>query len=293
VIAEIDGPLLVEGIAVLGERIFVGAVQGRTILVLDGGQATFRPLTTEPLLGVYGLIADPRRNAVWAATADPPPGRGIIASELVGIDAASGKVFGRFALPQGPGHRQLGDLTVAANGAIYASDSGGGAVFVLYPGATALQTLVKPGLMRSPQGLAFLGEQLVVADYSTGLKRIDRRNGAVEAFPGGDLRGVDGLCRWKTKLIAIQNGGMKPRVVRLDLAEALQEVVGAEVLVEGAPLIDPSLGHVVSDDLYFIGRSQWGDFEDDGRPRPSIGPTRIMRLALSSSSAASPAPPGS
>jgi hypothetical protein len=279
-IAEIPGPLLVEGIAVMAERIFVGAVQGRTLLVRDRGQAIFRPFTAEPLLGVYGLAADPRRNAVWAATASPPPTRGVIASELVGLDAATGRVFARFPLPEGPSHRQLGDLIIAANGTIYASDSRGGAILVLYPGATALQTLVKPGIIRSPQAFALLGEQLVVADYSTGLKRIDRRNGAVETFPGGDLRGVDGLCRWKAKLVAIQNGGAKPRIVRMDLAEAQQEVVGAEVLVEGQPLTEPTLGQVVGDDLYFVGRSQWDDFDDDGRPKAGIGPTRIMRLAL-------------
>lgn len=272
--AEIPGPLLLEGIAHDGRRLYLGAVKGRSILTLDrGGRPSI--LLREPLLGVFGLACDAARSRLWAATSLlDEPGR----SELVAIDTARRRAVARYAPPPGHPAAQFGDVALSPAGEVFVSDSKGGAVLRLRKGATTLETLLPPGKLRSPQGMVVSGDRLILADYATGLHQVDLQSGALSAIPGATIRGVDGLVAWKGDLIAIQNGGAAPRVIRIKLPAG--EGPSAEILYEGGVLIEPTLGVVLGDRLLFIGRSQWGEADAKGDLKPGYGPTRVMTLGL-------------
>jgi hypothetical protein len=267
-VAEIPGPLLLEGIAHDGRRLYLGAVAGRKVLSLDrGGRLWTSPFPD--LLGVFGLVSQGAR--LWAATADlSQPGR----SELVELDPGRGRVIARHKPPPGNPAALFGDLAASPAGDVFVSDSKGGAILRLKRGGKALETLVPPGRLKSPQGMVVDGQSLVIADYATGLHRVDLATGASTPIDGMNIRGVDGLCAHRSGLIAIQNGASTPRVIRLAPGQP------PAILYEGGVLIEPTLGTIVGDRLLLIGRSQWGEANDKGEVRPGAGPTRVMSLAL-------------
>lgn len=287
VLHQIPGPLLIEGIAYDGRRLYLGAVKGRKVISLDKGG---RPSTVIEGLrfGVFGMACD-AKGVLWAATADPDDRK----SELLAIEPARRRIIARYAPPtqdrMGP---VFGDVALASNGAVYVSDSKGGGVAVLAPGAKSLDWLVPPNAFappgspppsadqsfRSPQGMVARTADVIVADYSQGLFRVDRQNGRRTSIPGGDLRGVDGLTACRGGLVAIQNGGRVPRVLKLTLTgDAITKV---DVVAEGGALHEPTLGVVFGERLLFIGHSQWGDLDDKGALSPGAAATAVMGLDL-------------
>jgi hypothetical protein len=269
VVAEIPGPYLIEGIAHDGRRLYLGSIARGCIFTLEHGRA--KVLGVGPLHGVFGMAFGGSR--LWAATAELAIDD---RTELVGIDLQRGRIASRYAPPSGVEEASLGDVTTGPAGDVFVSDSKG-SVLRLSREAGRLEVLVARGKLRSPQGMVVDGSSLIVADYATGLHRVDLATGSVTAMEGGAIRGVDGLVRHGADLIAIQNGGSRPRVIRIPIARPAE----AEILVEGGVLIEPSLGTVVGDRLLFIGRSQWGEANEVGEVQPiGAGPTRIMSLNL-------------
>lgn len=108
-------------------------------------------------------------------------------------------------------------------------------------------------------------------------------SGRTVAPEGVELRGIDGLARWGDRIIAIQNGARTPRLLRLTLAPDWIAITGREALIEGARLSEPTTGYIEAGDrLVFVSRSQWTDFDRDGRPTsPTPAPAAVSRLSLS------------
>src|SRR5690606_27037266 len=133
------------------------------------------------------------------------------------IEVDSGRVLARYPAPT-PG-RMLGDVTLAPDGTVYVA---GDDLFQLRPGSEALEVLLPVGQMRSPQGMAVTpdGAALIVADYSSGLWRVDRASGAaarLAAPSNASLIGVDGLISDGRSVFALQNGAAPQRVLKLTL----------------------------------------------------------------------------
>jgi hypothetical protein len=88
------------------------------------------------------------------------------------------------------------------------------------------------------------------------------------------VNGIDGLYLVGHTLIAIQNGTMPERVVRLELDAALSRVERWEpVESRSAGLGDPTHGVVVGPTFYFIANSGWDRFNDDGTVKPDVRAT--------------------
>jgi len=275
-------------------RWLVSQVAGRTVLSVDGSGAV------EPFLdagtdagGVLGLAWSPGASRLWAATASLPPavagapdGASTPPPALLRIDPATGRVTARFEVPGGP-EAAPGDLAVASDGTVFVSDSTRGALLVLRGGNGEVQTLLAPGTVGSPQGLVVSpdGRTVVVTDYPSGLWRVDATSGAAVRLPtpeGASLIGIDGLILDGRRIYAIQNGVAPQRLLRIDLNADWTAIDGIEVLAANLPEIDePTTGIVLDGDLVFVARSQWSDFDGEGRPRTQdMAPARIMRLAL-------------
>ena len=102
------------------------------------------------------------------------------------------------------------------------------------------------------------------------------------------LNGLDGLyLRSARELIAVQNGTVPPRVLRLRLDDTGDRVLFAEVLARGAALLgDPTHGALVSDGagdaFVLLAHSGWGVFGADGAPKPGEPreAPRLLRLEL-------------
>lgn len=291
-LAAIPGGGLVESVArdETRGRWLVAMIRGRTIMALDDAGEVSPFLAPEAEIGgVLGLAMDARAGVLWAATAPLPPavhGRAAdaqpLASDLLKIDLASGQVLARYPAPAGD--QMLGDVTLAPDGTVYVA---GGDLFQLRPGGEALEVLTPAGRMRSPQGMAVTpdGAALIVADYSSGIWRVDRTSGAatrLEAPANASLIGVDGLISDGRFLYALQNGVAPQRVLKLTPAAGWSRIEAVEVLAANLTQLDePTTGLVRDGELVFVSRSQWSDFDGEGAPRtPTPEPALISRLRL-------------
>ncbi|MBU1539860.1 MAG: hypothetical protein KKC29_04470 [Alphaproteobacteria bacterium] len=298
-VAGIDGSVIAESL-VRDEtrgRWLVSQVRGRTIVAMadDGTVSDF--LGADPDTGaILGMAVDAGSGVLWAATSPLPPAvHGLLADAtrpapaLLKIDLATAAVLARLALPAGPPERGPGDIVRAADGTIYVADSLTGDILVLPSGGSALGTLLPAGTLGSPQGMVVTpdGTALIVADYSSGLWRIDRTTGAARrlAAPAdASLIGIDGLTTDGGVLYGFQNGVAPQRVLTLTLTpDADWTAIGAvEVLAANLPMIDePTTGLVRNRELVFVSRSQWSDFGGDGaQTTPTPAPAIIARLPL-------------
>lgn len=294
---RINGAVLVESLVrdEPGARWLVSQIRGRTIVALSDDGTVSRFLGDDPAIGgVVGMALDSEAGLLWAATSPLAPSvHGLEAGtlrpvpSLLKIDLATGAVLARLEAPASPTERSLGDIVRTADGAIHVADAATGDILSLPPGGSALETLVPGGTLGSPQGMVPTpdGTALIVADYSSGLWRVDRRTGSAQrlAAPSdASLIGVDGLTSDGTILYGFQNGVAPQRVLKLTLDEGWTAVSAVDVLAANLPMIDePTTGLVRNGELVFVSRSQWGDFDGDGAqitlsPEPAI----IARLPL-------------
>lgn len=294
IVGQIEGAYLAEGVAfdARRNRYLISGVHGRTIVQVRREKSLSRYLAASPDIdSVQGLAVDEPRGLLWAATSARPQGKDIPADRkgragVLKIDLASGRVLARYDAPRAA-DRALGDITVGADGTVYASDSIAGEVWRLKPGAAALDRILAPNTLASPQSMVVTpdGRGLIIADYPSGLHVLDLATGQVSRLPvpaNASLIGTDGLIRDGNDLIAFQNGTNPQRVVRLKLDPGFTRVTAWSVLAANLPnLEEPTSGVVVGDDLVFVARSQWTDFKDDGTlRRDPPGPAVIARLKL-------------
>jgi sugar lactone lactonase YvrE len=296
-VARIEGAVIAESLVrdEMRGRWLVSQVRGRTIIALadDGTTADF--LGADPGIGgVLGMAVDAGGGLLWAATSPLPPAVHGLADEaarpapaLLKIDLATGVVLARLAPPPGPPERGLGDIVRAPDGTIYVADSMTGDILRLAPGGSALETLLPAGTLGSPQGMVVTpdGAALIVADYSSGLWRVDRATGAavrLSAPADASLVGIDGLATDGRAIYGFQNGVAPQRVLKLTPDAGWSALDAVEVLAANLPMIDePTTGLVRNGELVFVSRSQWSDFGGDGaQTTPTPAPAIIARLPL-------------
>ena len=267
---------LIEGIAwdSARNRLFVGSILDRRLLVRQG-RAWRRVPTRAPLGGVFGMAIDSPRRRLWVANsgADPMPDSDSAFSGLVAIDLDRLREVRRIALPGA----RLGDVAVAADGTLFASDSRSGAIYRCPPGCVRLAVLVPGGLLRSPQGLVVWpdGRRLYVADYSAGLFRIDldrpgfdaaRDLNPLSACRPQMLEGIDGLLLYRGDLLAIQNGTRPMRIVRISLDPDGRRVTGVAPVEQNAgDWTEPTLGTIVGGELAYVD-GHWPRYGEGGNP---------------------------
>jgi hypothetical protein len=281
---------LIEGIAwdQATRRLFAGSVIDRRLLVREGvdrhllvseGEDWREVPTAAPIGGVFGTAVDAPRRLLWLASsaADPMPRPESAFSGLVAIDLETLRESRRIAVPGA----RLGDVAVAPDGTVFASDGRSGAIYRCRPGCAEAETLIPPGLLKSPQGMVAWpgGRLLYVADYAMGLFRIDlgsRRIRPVFAHLPLMLDGIDGLVRNGRRLLAIQNGTRPVRIVAISLDNGARRVSDLRVLEQGGEgWGEPTLGTMIGDSLAYIADGQWerygpgGALTDGGAPRPT------------------------
>ncbi len=291
-----------EGLANDGKGWLLSTVSGRTILRIGpaGGE---RFLEADGATGaLFGMAADTKRGLLWAAEAwgqGVPGGSGPSRTGLLKVSLAGGRILARFALPDSGGKHQLGDVAIAGDGAVYATDSVEGGVWRLQPDGAQLERVVAPGQMMSPQGMAFCpGETaMIVADYSTGLHRVELASGKVQPLGGlrTGLAGTDGLVAapdfdfnlkraspLPMAVIVTQNGVLPQRVMLLRISPDCRVVEDAAVLAAGrSGMDDLTLAAVSGDEVVFVGHARWAARGADGRLTTAApAPIQLWSLTL-------------
>jgi sugar lactone lactonase YvrE len=271
--------LLTEGIAYdsVTRAFLVGSVHRRKILRVDrkGAITEFVGPGGGGLWAPLGMRVDPARRALWVASAAVPQMTGYAPADsfrsgLFRFDLASGKLSGRFPVPDDAKPHALGDVIVTRAGDAYATDSRSPIIYRVRTGADSLEAFVASPLLLSAQGLALDADErtLYVADYARGILRVDLATREVTPVPASDdmlVLGTDGLYLVGGALIAIQNGVTPHRVARFTLDLAGKRIESVTVLERArSDYAEPTLGVVVGNELYYVANSQWEQFRDDG-----------------------------
>jgi sugar lactone lactonase YvrE len=239
--------------------------------------------------GAFALAVDPVRGVLHVTVAAVPQAEGFRKADegrsaLVTLRLEDGGELARH-VPSSVGPHLLGDLTLTPDGTVLVSDALAGTVYRLPPGGGALEALVPARTFASPQTPALSPEQrlVYVPDWTLGLFVLPLAGGVPEPVAGPDdlvTGGIDGLALAPGGLIAVQNGIVAPRLVRLWLSPDGRRVTRWKVLARGPELGDPT--HVVATRRGALALidSGWGRFDDDGGLRPGAPPTRPRLLGL-------------
>lgn len=284
---------IIEGVAFRAKtgEYFFGDARQRCVWIrrLDGSVQRFSP-TDAGLLGAFGLAVDETRGSLWAATSAVREMEGYQPADrnraaLVAFALADGEIRRVAALPaDGAGHL-LGDLTMAADGTVYATDSLAPVIWRLPPGAVQPKRWLESEEFQSLQGLAVVadGKALLVSDYANGMFVIDLATRVIRSLaspPETTLVGIDGIAVAPDgSVVAVQNGIEPRRVVRLWIDAAWRVITRLDVLERGHPaMADLTLGALVGDRFVFVGNAGWDRFGPGGPADASV-PRAVPILA--------------
>ncbi len=266
---------IIEGIAFRDRTgdLFLGDVHQRCIWRRDrDGRVTRYSAEDEELLGVFGLALDETRQTLWAATSAVAEMSGFTPEQkgraaLAAFSLVTGEFRRVVEVPSDGRDHVLGDLVVAPDGTIYATDSAAPIIWRYLPGAEEMEKLVEYPAFVSLQGLVLTNRTLIVADYANGLFAIDLSESApvVRAFaspPNTTLLGLDGLAPAPDGLFAVQNGVTPQRLLRITLSADLTSISLVTVLASGLPRMhDLALLTLVNGRPTFIANAGWENFD--------------------------------
>lgn len=286
VFAELPGRLgIFEGIAFRPKTsdLFLSDVYHRCVWRRDSeGRIARFTAPDETLFGMFGLVVDETRNALWVAMTALPEMQDYTEemkghAALAEFNLATSELRRVIPLPGDSQEHGLGDIVLAKNGTLYLSDSKAPIIWELAPGEEELFKFVESPLFSSLQGMVIVDRTLIVADYDNGLFAVDlARDGAVRALgrpQNTTLVGIDGLTLLPDGIAATQNGVDPQRVLRLRLAPDQQSIADVTVLAAAQPgMTDLALVASINDRPTYIAGSGWDDYAPavltDRQPRP-------------------------
>lgn len=282
-----DTDLVPESIALdaVSGQLYAGSLAREAIVTVaaDGSVKDFGALARRGVTQVLGIKIDSAARTLWAnVKLRQPTG----AAALLRIRLADGEVLGSYEV-SGPGTQShlLNDLDFGPRGEVYVTDSEGGAVYRLEPGAAALQPLATtPALrLRYPNGIAVSpdGTRLYVA-HVWGIAVVDLASGRwkpLAATSGVPLCCIDGMYAVNDALLVIQPlldvEGVALIALRGDSA------VFSRPLERQHPAYDfPTTGALVGRDFLYVASSQLRRVAPDGTLRPATAPKRSLVLRL-------------
>jgi len=272
-----DGAALFEGIAVDGAEAFAGSVRERRIVRIEGGVAKdFIAAKSGGLFSVFGLAIDKPRGLLWAASTasslTPDLDEGELGEAGVfAFDLETGEPKVKALLPADV-KAAIGDVAIAADGTVYASDGANGALWRLKPGSEKLERVFDDPRFVAPQGLVVSADQrfLIVADYAMGLYVINLETAkmtSISAASSVTTLGIDGLSLADDgTIVATQNGISPERVVALTFDPDFVRLEKLRILAANSPLHDGiALAAAAGPFVYYIANAPWGRIGEDGK----------------------------
>lgn len=217
------------------------------------------PDAANGLTSLFGVMADDAKGLLWACN-NPnmftgQQGR----SSLLAFDLATGALSGRYDFPEGPA--ACNDIAVAADGAVWVSETAGGRMFVLQPNANELALFAAGQELVGIDGIAFAADgALYINNVRSGLfQRVNRKTdgsyaGLTDLTLPVALGGPDGLRSLGGNRF-IQGEGQSGRVAILEvrgddvaltpLAEGLNGPVGVTVTGGAAYVVEGRIGYLI------------------------------------------------
>jgi hypothetical protein len=292
---RLEDPFFIpEGIAyeVRTSRHFIGSVAGKGVIQVlpDGSSRSFsRP--EDGLQATLGLAVDGKTNRLAAvSTTFAPEEDGASApvkrkNALFLYDLLSDSLQRRWLVE---GAAQLNDCAFAPDGIIYVSDTQGGTLFRVDPAAESIARILEPGSLPGINGLAVSPQGRLYAAMSTGIALVDLNSGGFQRLeqPNHVVSGsCDGLYWVGGDLVGVQNSVNPGRVLRFQLAESGDRIIGQAVLQghQHPAWHEPTTGVVVGDHLHVLANSHIVEFLADRQftQAADFRPPVILAIPLS------------
>ena len=284
-----DPRLLPEGIAFdpAGRRYFLGSLAQRKIVVTDG-RGTVRDFSRpdDKLDTVLGLTVDQPRQALFAVSTNGFEDSARIErrNAVLRYDLRSGRLVSRH---DAPAAAQLNDVAVGQDGTLYVTDSEAGTLFRMQPGESALTPFGTPAVVRGANGITATPDGALFVTLSTGIGRIDPRDGSLKRLDQPDnvvTGGIDGLYWYRGDLVGVQNSTNPGRIIRIRLDPAGQRVVGLTVLQSHhhPEFAEPTTGAIADGMLHVLANTHVGQYQADGtiKDAQTLRPTVVIAVPL-------------
>jgi hypothetical protein len=137
--------------------VLIGSVKGNVYKAEPGSDTATAWIETSAengILTILGVLADESSNTLWLCS-DPNffgPERSQGVASVMAFDLDSGDQMGVYPFPGGG---MCNDIAVADDGTVYASDTPGGRILTLAPGADSLEVWGQDDRLKGIDGLAF------------------------------------------------------------------------------------------------------------------------------------------
>ena len=286
-----DSKLIPEGIAydAKQERFFIGSVAQKKIVSANRkGEVKNFSGPEDNLDCVLGLFVDAAHEQLYAVSTNGflDEAQKQRRNAVVRYDLKSGRLVNRYDAPDAS---QLNDLTVAADGTIYATDSATGTLFRKRPAEKILTPFGAKSALPGANGIALGADGSLYVAISTGIAKIDLSSGMRTLLPQPDTvvtGGCDGLYWYNGDLVGIQNVTNPGRVIRIALADQGTRISGVTTLQSHhhSEFSEPTTGAIAGDVLYVLANSYVGHFQPDGSLKnpEQLKPTAIVAVPLGS-----------
>lgn len=140
--------------------LYIGSVKGIVYRAAPGSRIAREWIHHSPengILAILGVLADDAHNTLWLCSAPnffgPERSEGV--TSLMAFDLQTAEQKGRYEFPDGG---VCNDITIAADGTAFASDTGGGRILTLAPGTSEMTVFGAAPLLVGIDGLAFNGD---------------------------------------------------------------------------------------------------------------------------------------
>lgn len=230
----------------------------------------------EGLEGMLGVNVDPARDRLLACTSLSDGSQA-----LLEYDLSRERTIGLHRIGEG-GPSLCNDIAVLADGRMLVTDSEGGRIWSIDDGAA--RALNPGGALIYPNGIASDGHRVWVAD-ALSVHCLDPVSGVLRRMdqpPEVSLIGIDGLYHHDGALIAVQNGFVPVRVVRVTLEQERCAASGIELLASGSELLpSPTTGAVDGDSFLVLANSSFDQVADGRLIEGAVLPApHILRLPI-------------
>lgn len=265
--------------------LLVGSLNKNKVVAIaaDGTVRDRVPSRAQGLGSVVGIHVDSARGVLWVASTpryDNPADT--TRAALFAFDAATGAFRRRVPAPEGPSF--LNDLTTGHDGTVYVTDSRGGRILVLRPGAPAMETLSVEEPITAPNGITVSGDgrHLFFSDLDhVRVWSIAEGHSWRLAVPDSiNMAGIDGLAFVSNALIAHHPLAFW-RIVRHELDPSFRRVVESEYIERNTPDSRTSTtGEIGGAFYYYIGNGQLDRMNQGTIDSSTMEPVRMYRVPL-------------
>lgn len=215
----------------------------------------------DDIKSVVGMAVDRSRNSLWAVSSEANqvlplknPGPGQWRSSVYQYDLASRKLIKKYLLNKDSVF--LNDITVTADGTVYATESVKNAVYRITPGDDSLRLFVELRPFNFINGICFTDKPgFLFVSSAEGIVSINLSSKNFLLFPsapGIDYRDIDGLSFTNGYFI----GHQSTRVSRFYITASRDSISHSDTLNSGKEFDGSTTGEIGNGHYYFIVNSQ-------------------------------------